>query len=42
MKKIAVVLMGLVLFLSGCAGTKPVSSKTEQYIVSALGFDGVG
>ena len=42
MKKIAVALMGLVLFLSGCAGTKPVSSKTEQYIVSALGFDGVG
>ena len=39
MKRIAVVLLSFVFFLSGCAGTKPVSSKTEQYIVSALGFD---
>ena len=39
MKRIAVVILSFIFLLSGCAGTKPVSSKTEQYIVSALGFD---
>ncbi len=34
-----IMIIAVILSLCGCASSKPLSSKTEQYIVASLGFE---